>query len=68
MTIPILFLKKLIIDQCSTKALANEIVLRMPQRIDMKVLAAIKEINNEVWNEQSVLKERLDGLEDLVQN
>ncbi|KAH0650091.1 hypothetical protein KY284_030003 [Solanum tuberosum] len=54
--------------QCQTRTLVDQIVLRMPQLIEMKVLAAKKEIKDEVRKELAVLKDRLDGLENLVQD
>lgn len=61
-----IFLEKLIADQHQTRVLADEIVHRMPQIIETKVYAAKKGITNEVRKELGVLKERLDGIENLV--
>uniref|UniRef100_M1DMN1 Integrase core domain containing protein n=1 Tax=Solanum tuberosum TaxID=4113 RepID=M1DMN1_SOLTU len=67
-TIPMLFLEKLVADQRQTRTLVDQIVLRMPQLIETKVLAAKKEIKYEMRTELSVLKDRMDGLENLVQD
>uniref|UniRef100_M1DD22 Putative plant transposon protein domain-containing protein n=1 Tax=Solanum tuberosum TaxID=4113 RepID=M1DD22_SOLTU len=67
-TIPILFLEKLVADQRQTRTLVDQIVLQMPQLIETKVLSAKKEIKDEVQIDQLVLKDRLDGLENLVQD
>ncbi|KAH0661285.1 hypothetical protein KY284_026216 [Solanum tuberosum] len=40
----------------------------MPQLIETKELAVKKEINNEMRMELAVLKDRMDGLENLVQD
>uniref|UniRef100_M1DLY3 Putative plant transposon protein domain-containing protein n=1 Tax=Solanum tuberosum TaxID=4113 RepID=M1DLY3_SOLTU len=67
-TIPMLFLEKLVADQCQTKTLVDQIVLRMPQLIETKVLAAKKEIKDGMRTELSVLRVKMDGLENLVQD
>uniref|UniRef100_M1DJR3 Integrase core domain containing protein n=1 Tax=Solanum tuberosum TaxID=4113 RepID=M1DJR3_SOLTU len=67
-TIPMLFLEKLVADQRQTRTLVDQIVLRMPQLIEMKVLATKKEIKDEVRKVLVVLKDRLDGLENPVQH
>jgi len=41
-----IFLEKLIIDQRQTRTLVDQIVLRMPQLIETKVLATKKEIKD----------------------
>uniref|UniRef100_M1DKB4 Putative plant transposon protein domain-containing protein n=1 Tax=Solanum tuberosum TaxID=4113 RepID=M1DKB4_SOLTU len=67
-TIPMFFLEKLVADQHQTRTLVNQIVNRMPQLIETKVLAAKKEIKDKMRNELSVLKDIMDGLENLVQD
>uniref|UniRef100_M1DGK6 Integrase core domain containing protein n=1 Tax=Solanum tuberosum TaxID=4113 RepID=M1DGK6_SOLTU len=67
-TIPMLFLEKLVADQRQTRTLVDQIVLRMPQLIETKVLAAKKKIKDEMRTELSVLKNRMDGLENLIQD
>ncbi|KAH0750769.1 hypothetical protein KY290_030001 [Solanum tuberosum] len=67
-TISMLFLEKLVADQRQTRTLVDQIVLRMPQLIETKVLAAKKEIKYEMRTKLSVLKDRMDGLENLVQD
>lgn len=67
-TIPIAFLKKLIADQRQTKALDDEIVHWMPQMIYTKVSYVKKEITSQVQKELGVHKERLDRIENLVQD
>uniref|UniRef100_M1DQL5 Putative plant transposon protein domain-containing protein n=1 Tax=Solanum tuberosum TaxID=4113 RepID=M1DQL5_SOLTU len=67
-TIPMLFLEKLVADQRQTKTLVDQIVLRMPQLIETKVLAVKKEIKDEKRTELSLLNNRVDGLENLVQD
>uniref|UniRef100_M1DF10 Integrase core domain containing protein n=1 Tax=Solanum tuberosum TaxID=4113 RepID=M1DF10_SOLTU len=63
-----LFLEKLVIDQRQTRTLVDQIVLWMPQLIETKVFAMKKEIKDEVRKELAFLKDRLDGLENLVQD
>lgn len=67
-TIPILFLEKSVADRCQTRALEDKIVCQMPQMIEIKMSATKKEIIGEVCEKPSVLKERLDGLENMVQD
>uniref|UniRef100_M1E0M7 Integrase core domain containing protein n=1 Tax=Solanum tuberosum TaxID=4113 RepID=M1E0M7_SOLTU len=45
-----------------------QIVIRMPQLIETKVLAAKKEIQDKMRKELVVLKDRMDGLENIVQD
>ena len=56
MTDPIIFIEELIADQHQIRALAHEIVRRMPQMIETKVSAANKKITNEVRKELGWLK------------
>ena len=63
-----LFLDKLTADQCQIRTLVDQIMLQMPQLIETKVFAAKKEIKDKVRKEMVVLKDRLDGLENLVQD
>uniref|UniRef100_M1DJP8 Integrase core domain containing protein n=1 Tax=Solanum tuberosum TaxID=4113 RepID=M1DJP8_SOLTU len=67
-TIPMIFLEKLVADQRQTRTLVDHIVIWMPQLIETKELAAKKEINDELRKELAVLKDRMDGLENLVQD
>lgn len=46
MTIPIVFLEKFIANQRQTRAIADRIVRQMPQMIETKVSAAMKEITS----------------------
>ncbi|KAH0748018.1 hypothetical protein KY290_027250 [Solanum tuberosum] len=50
------------------RTLVDHIVIWMPQLIETKELAAKKEINDELRKELAVLKDRMDGLENLVQD
>uniref|UniRef100_M1DM60 Integrase core domain containing protein n=1 Tax=Solanum tuberosum TaxID=4113 RepID=M1DM60_SOLTU len=63
-----LFLEKLVADQRQTRTLVDQIVLQIPQLIETKVLAVKKEIKDEMRTELSVLKDRMYGLENLVQD
>ena len=47
-TISIIFLEKLIADQCQTSTLTEEVVRRISQMIETKVSAAKKEITSQV--------------------
>uniref|UniRef100_M1DR88 Putative plant transposon protein domain-containing protein n=1 Tax=Solanum tuberosum TaxID=4113 RepID=M1DR88_SOLTU len=67
-TIPMIFLKKLVAHQLQTRTLVVQIVIWMPQLIDKDVLAAKKEIKDEMRKELAVLKYRMDDLENLVQD
>uniref|UniRef100_M1DN98 Putative plant transposon protein domain-containing protein n=1 Tax=Solanum tuberosum TaxID=4113 RepID=M1DN98_SOLTU len=51
-----------------SKTLVHQIVNRMPQLIQRDVLPAKKEIKYEMRKELDVLKDRMDGLENLVQD
>uniref|UniRef100_M1DK09 Integrase core domain containing protein n=1 Tax=Solanum tuberosum TaxID=4113 RepID=M1DK09_SOLTU len=65
-TIPMIFLKKLVTDQRQTRTLFDQIVNWMPHLIQRDVLAAKKEIKDEIQKELAVLKDRMDGLKNLV--
>uniref|UniRef100_M1DGD8 Integrase core domain containing protein n=1 Tax=Solanum tuberosum TaxID=4113 RepID=M1DGD8_SOLTU len=54
-------------DQRQTRTLVDQIVCRMPQLIEQDVLTAEKKIKDEMRKELLVLKDRMDGLEVLVQ-
>uniref|UniRef100_M1DZ55 Putative plant transposon protein domain-containing protein n=1 Tax=Solanum tuberosum TaxID=4113 RepID=M1DZ55_SOLTU len=66
-TIPMLFLKKLVADQRQTRTLVDQIVNRMAQLIQRNVLAVKNELKNEMRKKLDVLKDRMDGLENLIQ-
>ena len=68
MSIPVAFLKKMIADQRQTRALADEIIRRMPQMIETKVSTAKKDISSQVEKKLEVLKESLDGIDNWVQD
>uniref|UniRef100_M1DKR5 Uncharacterized protein n=1 Tax=Solanum tuberosum TaxID=4113 RepID=M1DKR5_SOLTU len=65
-TIPMIFLDKLVTDQRQTRTLVDQIVNRMPQLIEKDVLTAKKEITDEMRKELVFLKDGMDGLENLV--
>ncbi|KAH0644655.1 hypothetical protein KY284_032539 [Solanum tuberosum] len=61
-----LFLEKLVTDQRQTRTLVDQIINRMPQLIQRDVLAAKKELKDEMRKKLVVLKDMMDGLENLV--
>uniref|UniRef100_M1DFB9 Integrase core domain containing protein n=1 Tax=Solanum tuberosum TaxID=4113 RepID=M1DFB9_SOLTU len=67
-TIPTLFLEKLVADQRQTRTLVDQIVCWMPQLIELDVLAMEKKIKDEMQKELAILKYRMDGLDVLVQD
>uniref|UniRef100_M1DRY0 Putative plant transposon protein domain-containing protein n=1 Tax=Solanum tuberosum TaxID=4113 RepID=M1DRY0_SOLTU len=67
-TISMFYLEKLVADQRQTRTLVDQIVHRMHQLIERDVLAAKKEIKDEMQKEMVVIKDMMDGLEILVQD
>ncbi|KAH0679020.1 hypothetical protein KY284_020105 [Solanum tuberosum] len=65
-TIPMLFHEKLVADQRQTRTLVDQIVNMMPKLIQREVLAAKKELKDEMRKELAVLNDMMDGLENLV--
>ncbi|KAH0773545.1 hypothetical protein KY290_010682 [Solanum tuberosum] len=55
-------------DQRQTRTLVDQIVIWMPHLIEKKMLAVKNEIKDEMQKELAVLKDRMDGLEKLVQD
>uniref|UniRef100_M1DZX6 Putative plant transposon protein domain-containing protein n=1 Tax=Solanum tuberosum TaxID=4113 RepID=M1DZX6_SOLTU len=66
-TIPTLFLEKLVADQRQTKTVVDQIIRRMPQLIERNMLVVEKKIKDKMQKELVVLKDRMDVLEVHVQ-